>query len=85
MGAVRVATLLLCGVLTCLHSTEFYFECLETRVDFNTAQKMCEDGGRKLATIRNEQEQNALTVLLKTEECSGQFQLLENTSISIML
>ena len=61
------------GYLTCVQSTEFYFECLKTKIDFTTAQKLCEEGGRKLVTIRNEQEETALKTLIRSEECLGKF------------
>ena len=71
MTNTKLLTLLLVVYIDLSQSTEFYFECLEDRADFKTAQALCVARGRTLVTIRNEHEELALRTLLRTEECAG--------------
>lgn len=71
MTDLNILTLLLAAYIGISQSTEFYFECLEDRIDFKTAQELCVSRGRRLVTIRNEHEALALRTLLRTEECPG--------------
>ena len=50
--------------------TELYFGCLEESVDFTTAEALCEQRNMSLATIRNENDQENLKSLVRTETCN---------------